>query len=176
MVAIGAAVLRIGLGAVLIVAGGAKMVGDPESFERVVRGYGIRPGLLARGTALLLPPIELTVGLGLLLGVAPQFTSVSAAILLVSFSAAVGYALRHGYRGSCGCFGHLSKRVSEVMVKRNLVLAALTIPIYLADGGAISLDPALPSLLPAVVPSWSLLLSFALFVAPASVLLRRARS
>ena len=158
--------LRIGLGAVLILAGAAKIAGGAENFERIVRAYGVRPPVLARTVSVALPPSELAIGFGLLLGIAPQVFATGAAALLVTFSGALAYALRGGYRGSCGCLGRFSAPVSRLMVRRNLILAALTVPIYLAGGGAFALGPALPSV--------SLLIPFALAVST-SALVRRQR-
>ena len=164
MVDVGVAALRIFLGAILILAGAAKIAGGTESFERIVRAYGVRHPLVARALSLVLPPIELAIGFGLLLGIAAQLFAVAAGVLLLAFSGALAYALQQGYRGSCGCLGRFSAPVSRFMVRRNLFLAALTVPVYLAGGGAFLLGPALPPI--------SLLFPFALAV-PASALLRR---
>ena len=166
MVDVGVAVLRIFLGAILILAAATKIAGGTESFERIVRAYGIGHPLLARAVSRLLPPIELAIGFGLLLGIAAQLFAVAAGALLLTFSGALAYALHQGYRGSCGCLGRFSAPVSRFMVRRNLFLAALTVPVYLAGGGAFVLGPALPSI--------SLLFPFALAV-PASAFIRRPR-
>jgi uncharacterized membrane protein YphA (DoxX/SURF4 family) len=167
VVDVGVAALRILLGAILILAGAAKIAGGTESFERIVRAYGIRHPQVAPAVSLVLPPIELAIGFGLLLGIAAQLFPVAAEALLLVFSGALAYALHQGYRGSCGCLGRFSAPVSRFMVRRNLFLTALTVPVSLAGGGAFLLGPALPSI--------SLLFPFALAV-PASALVRRHKS
>src|SRR5256885_17068508 len=126
---------------------------------------GSRLPFVARAASLLLPPIELAIGFGLLLGIAAQLFAVAAGALLLTFSGALAYALHQGYRGSCGCLGRFSAPVSRLMVRRNLVLAALTVPVYLAGGRAVVSGSALPSI-PLPVP-------FALAL-PASAFIRNA--
>jgi len=99
-----ATVLRVGLGAVAVVAGVTKM-GDLPASVRAVRAYQLLPEGLAVLIGNALPLVEVIVGALLVLGL---FTRVSAAafgLMLVAFTIGIGSAWARGLAIDCGCFG-----------------------------------------------------------------------
>ena len=99
-----ATALRVGLGAVALVAGLAKLSDLPASV-RAVRAYQLLPEGLAVLIGNALPLVEVILGVLLVLGL---FTRVSAAVfglMLVAFSIGIGSAWARGFAIDCGCFG-----------------------------------------------------------------------
>jgi uncharacterized membrane protein YphA (DoxX/SURF4 family) len=97
------AALRLALGALFVVAALPKLT-DPVGFAKAVANYHLVPVQAERLLALVLPPIELLVGVLLIVGVADAGASLLAVALLVVFTAAIGAAIARGLDISCGCF------------------------------------------------------------------------
>ena len=97
-------VLRVGLGAVWVVAGALKLP-DPAAAERAVRAYQLAPEGLVPLLAFGLPVLEIAVGLLLLAGAFVRPAAVASGLLLVLFLTAVGSAWARGLTIDCGCFG-----------------------------------------------------------------------
>ncbi len=95
---------RVGLGAVLLVAGAAK-IADPQASVAAVRAYELLPAGLVTLVGWGLPFVEVTLGLFLLGGIAVRPAAVATAVLLVVFIAAVASAAARGLSIDCGCFG-----------------------------------------------------------------------
>jgi len=96
-------VLRLFLGGVFAYASDEK-ISHPVPFAEIVYNYQVLPDLVVNLAALLLPWIELLVGLALILGIwLPGAVLVSNLLLLVFFSALV-FNLSRGLDIDCGCF------------------------------------------------------------------------
>ncbi|WP_376767215.1 MauE/DoxX family redox-associated membrane protein [Gordonia asplenii] len=95
---------RVGLAAVLIVAGGLKAA-DPDQSEIAVRAYHILPDSLAYPTSLVLPMFEIALGLLLLIGLAVRPTAIVSAVLFVVLIGVIASVWARGYTIDCGCFG-----------------------------------------------------------------------
>ena len=95
--------VQIALGAVFIAAAIPK-IADPPAFAHMIYNYRLTPGALVNGLALVMPWIELVVGLLLVLGVWRREAAFVAAILLVVFMVAIGWNLARGHAVDCGCF------------------------------------------------------------------------
>jgi hypothetical protein len=92
----------------------------------VIANYRLLPAALVAPAALLLPPVELVVAIGLLACNRP-LAVVAAVVLLLVFAAAMAINIRRGRRHiDCGC-GHagLRQQLGWPMVGRNLVMAAV---------------------------------------------------
>lgn len=95
---------RLVLGAVLLVAGAAKVI-DPQASVAAVRAYELLPGGLVTTVGWGLPFLELVLGALLLTGLAVRPAAAATAVLLVVFVAAVVSAAVRGLSIDCGCFG-----------------------------------------------------------------------
>jgi len=102
--------LGIGLGAVFIYASIDK-IEQPREFARIVYHYRLIGPSAALGfvpanaLGVILPWVEALTGLLLIVGAWRREAALTAALLLVTFLAAVGWALAHGIDvENCGCF------------------------------------------------------------------------
>ncbi|MBY8872448.1 DoxX family membrane protein [Micromonospora sp. PLK6-60] len=96
--------VRLGLAAVWLIAGGAK-VDDLAASGRAVNAYQVMPYDLAMVIGAALPFVELALGLLLLLGLATRLAAAVSAALLVVFVAGIASAWARGLAIDCGCFG-----------------------------------------------------------------------
>ncbi len=116
--------LRLVVGMVFIVAAADK-IGNPELFARSIANYRLLPVELVNIPALVLPWLELLVGLMLLLGVRVRAAAVVAAGLLTVFTVALVSALVRGLDIHCGCFSQTAaERIGWGRVLEDLALLA----------------------------------------------------
>jgi uncharacterized membrane protein YphA (DoxX/SURF4 family) len=99
-----AVVARLGLAALWLAAGLAKVV-DPAENVRAVRAYEVLPESLVPLVGYGLPFLEIGIGLLLLVGLLVRPAAVASAVLLVVFIAGVTQAWARGLTIDCGCFG-----------------------------------------------------------------------
>jgi uncharacterized membrane protein YphA (DoxX/SURF4 family) len=97
-------IARLGLAAVWLIAGGAK-VGDLAGSGRAVAAYRLMPGELARIIGAALPFIELALGALLLLGLATRLAAAISAALLAVYVVGIASVWARGLSIDCGCFG-----------------------------------------------------------------------
>ncbi|MDJ0840450.1 MAG: rhodanese-like domain-containing protein [Acidobacteriota bacterium] len=90
------------VGAFFIYAALPKMAG-PLLFAKNIWNYDIAPGLLINPTALIMPPLELICGLGLITGIWRKGSSVWVSGMLVLFTVAVSFNVLRGHEFNCGC-------------------------------------------------------------------------
>ena len=95
--------VQIGLGAIFVVAALPKVL-DPPSFAHMIYNYRLVPGAAVNALALVMPWVEILVGLALILGVWPREAAALAGLLLLVFIAAIGFNLVRGHAVDCGCF------------------------------------------------------------------------
>jgi uncharacterized membrane protein YphA (DoxX/SURF4 family) len=124
--------IQIALGAVFVAAAIPKIL-DPPAFAHMIYNYRLLPGGLINGLALVMPWIELSVGLALVLGVWKREAALVAGALLVVFLVAIGWNLVRGHAIDCGCFDVRSagKSREELLTDMRWVL--------LRDGGLLIL-------------------------------------
>jgi uncharacterized membrane protein YphA (DoxX/SURF4 family) len=95
--------VQIALGAIFVVAALPKIL-DPPSFAHMIYNYKLVPGAAINALALVMPWVELLVGLALILGVWPREAASLAGLLLFVFIAAIAVNLGRGRAVDCGCF------------------------------------------------------------------------
>jgi uncharacterized membrane protein YphA (DoxX/SURF4 family) len=122
-------ILRVGLGAVFIMASVPKIL-DPAGFSRNVFHYQILPGNLVNAVAILLPWIELFVGLFLVFGIWLRGSAFIAIASLVVFLAAMGSALARGLNIDCGCFKTSGSPLGPERLIGDAVLLLAAILVY----------------------------------------------
>jgi uncharacterized membrane protein YphA (DoxX/SURF4 family) len=122
-------VLRLGLGALFVVAGALKL-GDPTQFAIEITNYRLAAPL-APYLAITLPFVELVHGLALVLlpGAWRRGAALALGGLTAMFTIAVAQAVGRGINIDCGCFGGRSGPVSWVTVARDVTLIAVSIAI-----------------------------------------------
>ncbi len=97
---------RLALGAIFILAG-AEKVFDPKPFGDMVAGFQMLPNEFVNLIAIILPWLELTTGLFLVLGTWVRASALVGTLLSAVFLAAVTQAIARGLDIKCGCFGKL---------------------------------------------------------------------
>ncbi|MGH2531769.1 MAG: redoxin domain-containing protein [Thermomicrobiales bacterium] len=115
---------RLVLAAVFVVAGVAKLA-DLSGSKKALEGFGL-PARLAMPGSILLPLVEIVVGVLLLPRDTARWAAIGALALLLVFVAAIGYNLARGRTPDCHCFGQLhSEPAGWSTLLRNGVLAAV---------------------------------------------------
>jgi uncharacterized membrane protein YphA (DoxX/SURF4 family) len=133
-------VLRVALGAVFLAAGGLK-VGHAEVFASEIAGFQLLPHFLIAPLALLLPFVELMIGVYLVLGLFTRFAAWFAAAEMAVFAFAIASAVVRGISTSCGCFGPNDQATTSwPEVGRDVAFTVVAVIIALWAPGALSLD------------------------------------
>jgi uncharacterized membrane protein YphA (DoxX/SURF4 family) len=95
--------VQIALGAIFVVAALPKIT-DPPSFAHMIYNYRILPAGLINLSALVMPWVELVIGLCLILGVWVRPARWIVTAMLVVFMTAISINLVRGNAIDCGCF------------------------------------------------------------------------
>ncbi|MFH1123512.1 MAG: MauE/DoxX family redox-associated membrane protein [Pseudomonadota bacterium] len=96
-------VIRMILGIVFLLASIDKIL-HPEAFAEAITNYRILPDAIINLTAIVLPWIELMVGLCLVSGIWVPGASLLSALLLMVFLGAILFNVARGLDIECGCF------------------------------------------------------------------------
>lgn len=124
---------RLALAFVFLSAGFFKGL-DPEGFAHEVGQYGLLQGAVAHLFAYVLIPLEVAVGVALLLNFRPVLSFSVAAALMLMFLGAVGYAIVTGQPlTDCGCFGRNLPRTPQQTLSEDLGLLAAAVVGLLAS-------------------------------------------
>lgn len=118
--------------AVLFVAAASHKLSVRGRFEAILRDYRLLPDFLVRPIALLMPAIELTLGLGWISGLSARATALASAVLLTTYALAMTINLVRGrIYIECGCgFGTSTgeeQALSSSLVARNILLIGLAL-------------------------------------------------
>ena len=97
-------VARLVVGGVMLVAGALKVT-DPDAAAAAVQAYRLLPSDLARIVGYALPPLEIALGVLLILGLFTRIAAIVSSLLLVAFMVGVASVWARGYSIDCGCFG-----------------------------------------------------------------------
>lgn len=95
---------RLVLGGVLLVAGLLKYQHLDKS-QMAVRAYELLPIELANFLGIVLPYLEIAVGILLIIGAAVRVSAVISGLLMFAFSIGIAQAWARGLSIDCGCFG-----------------------------------------------------------------------
>ncbi len=95
--------LRMLLGVIFLYASADKII-NPEEFAYVIANYKLSPPGLVNFLALLLPWLEATIGIFLVVGIFEWVSLSLYNILMVIFMAAIAISLSRGLDIGCGCF------------------------------------------------------------------------
>ncbi len=109
--------LRILIGMVLLVSGVEKTISPYQNFLYIIQAYQMLPSPLENAVAMILPWVELIVGLLLVLGLWIPISLSAALMMFAMFIVVVGQALLRGLPlDQCGCFGQLVHIAPSVIV------------------------------------------------------------
>lgn len=93
---------RILIGGILIYASIDKIV-DPDGFAKAIDNYHIIPFGLENSMAIILPWLEMIVGICLILGIFIDGAAFLVIVMMSIFIFAITYAILSGYNIECGC-------------------------------------------------------------------------
>jgi uncharacterized membrane protein YphA (DoxX/SURF4 family) len=130
-------VLRFGMAAVFITAAVPKIIA-PDLFAGNIFNYKILPPWGVNTLALVLPWLELFVGLGLAIGFWSRACAVVMSGLMVVFIIAYASARARGLDIACGCFevGEHAKKASAMwVVARDVAMLAAALVLVRFNGG-----------------------------------------
>lgn len=127
---------RLTLGGVLFAAGWLKIF-TPAKSQMAVRAYEVLPIVIANFLGLVLPWLEIGIGVLLILGIAVRFSAIIGGALMVLFIIAISQAGIRGLSIDCGCFGGggtvepgKTKYLAEIARDTGLALLALYLIRY----------------------------------------------
>ena len=139
------AAMRILLGLMFIFSGYFKAA-DQDSFLRILKLYNILPESILPISVIIMPFMELTLGIFLILGYKIRASSLISMVLMVIF---LMFLLINIYRGEsfdCGCFKFekfglgIDEKIGFKAVIRNIILFVLFAIIFRAKKHKLSLD------------------------------------
>lgn len=136
--------VRVGLGGVLLVAGGLKVT-EPVQAAQAVQAYQILPPRAGELVGYVLPLLEVAMGIALILGVATRLMALLSGALMTAFVIGVVSAWARGLSIDCGCFGG-GGQVPEgeanylPVVLRDLGFAAMAAWLVAFPASALALD------------------------------------
>jgi len=136
--------LRLALGALLIVAGLLKLR-DPTAFATEIANYQLLPAGAAV-LAAVLPAIEVVIGASLIAlpRVWRRAAAAAALVLFVMFTGAVASAYFRRINIDCGCFGTGGGPISALTLLRNLTLTAGSLILLRFDRASASPRAVIP--------------------------------
>ncbi|MCX7879596.1 MAG: DoxX family membrane protein [Ignavibacteria bacterium] len=132
-------ILRIFIGFILIYASIGK-IEDPNLFAKEISNYRLLPEFLSKTIAIILPWIELTLGVLLIFGIRIQTSSFLTFLLFTVFTAGILSALARGLNINCGCFAYSSEPISWKKILENFGLILATIYLFLFPKTILSLE------------------------------------
>ncbi|NHZ86910.1 MAG: DoxX family membrane protein [Planctomycetia bacterium] len=95
-------IARILIGGILIYVSIDKII-DPGGFARAVDNYHLIPFGLENSVAIVLPWMELIIGICLIFGIFIDGAAFLVIVIMVIFIIAITYAILSGYNIECGC-------------------------------------------------------------------------
>jgi len=106
---------------------------DRRAFIAIVLDYQVLPRRWARRFAVVLPWLELALGLLLLLGIGTRIAAALTGLLLLSFVLAIGLNLWRGRKDlNCGCAGaRQPQKINGGLILRNALLLLLSAQVML---------------------------------------------
>jgi uncharacterized membrane protein YphA (DoxX/SURF4 family) len=118
-------IAAIVLGSIFIFAGTLK-VGDPWVFLGTLPAYGV-PSALRLPVTVIMPTIEVLLGIMLIIGWRTRIAATAAAGVLAVFAGVIAYGWATGTLQECGCFGPLLKRTPPQALAQDAGFMALAV-------------------------------------------------
>ncbi len=133
-------IVRVLLGALLVVAGGLK-VGHFDDLAAAIAGFRILPEATIGPLAVVLPFFEIGLGAYLILGLFTRVAAIIAAVQFTIYSAAIASAVIRNIPANCGCFGPGdSAKADWPHVFVDLALAVICALLAFSAPGLFALD------------------------------------
>lgn len=123
--------LRMILGAIFIYASVDKII-NPDQFADAIANYKLVPKNLVNFFALLLPWVEVTIGIFLIFGVYEWLSLTIFNALMFVFMAAIAISLARGLNITCGCFTSdpNAEKITWLTMLRDSSILVLSLTAY----------------------------------------------
>ena len=137
--------VRVLLGTIFIFAGYFKVI-DPESFGKVIAKYDILHGIIIPYTALIVPYLEVIIGLFMLSGYKVRASAFISIILLLLFISFISINLIKGNIFECGCIEikilgiRLNEKIGIAVILRDILFLAAAILVFRAERHIFSIE------------------------------------
>lgn len=116
-------------------------IAEPLAFATSIGHYEMMPVWAVNAFALIVPWLEVLIGVALVVGLRIRTSAVVSGTLLAMFTVAVAWAVIHGLEIDCGCFGSAGgEEVSWLKVLKNTGLIAACALIAWHPSSWLSLD------------------------------------
>jgi uncharacterized membrane protein YphA (DoxX/SURF4 family) len=122
-------VMRILLGLIFLYASYDKIL-DPGKFARSIANYHIVPFGLENSIAIILPWLELFIGVGLIAGIMVDGAAGITGSLLVIFILLILQAILRGFNIECGCGLKEGEMVGWTKILENIVFLFASFMVY----------------------------------------------
>ncbi|MCK4363046.1 MAG: DoxX family membrane protein [Dehalococcoidia bacterium] len=136
---------RLTLGGVFIFAGVAKMQIEPSYIDSLIweiNKYNMLPHQLATAYGYVLPPLEIALGIFLVVGLFLRAGATVSGLVVLSFAIAKIQALARGLDISiCPCFGDAVPLLSGYSLAIDFALLAMAVQIFYHRGDFLALGP-----------------------------------
>ncbi len=127
-------ILRILLGAFLLFSGISK-IADIAEFKNVISGFHILPQSWTTIFAVVIPCVEIVLGLALIIDFYSGVSAVIAVVMIMGFTMLSAYKYLKGDISDCGCFGKVLERKTDLkLIAENLLLMFLFALFLLTKG------------------------------------------
>ncbi|MBC5811550.1 MAG: DoxX family membrane protein [Candidatus Eremiobacteraeota bacterium] len=136
-----AGLLRIAIGLLLLAAGVLKAHDGPAATAATIAGYRILPPMFVAPLGVLLPYVEIGLGVLLVVGRFVRASALFAAVQFAIFALAVASLVVRGIPADCGCFGSgVATPPSWGHVAADVALALVALFVARRAPGAFALD------------------------------------
>lgn len=124
----------------IFLAFGLSKIAVPEQFAKEIANYALLPEFSLNIFALILPWIELIIGILLILGIRLKANSIIGSALMLIFIFMVAFAWARGLDISCGCSSAHPQQVGLPKILENTGLLILLIIVYINPNNKYTLE------------------------------------
>ena len=135
--------IRCLLGLVFIYASYDKIL-DPEKFARDIANYHIIPFGLENSIAIILPWLELLIGMGIILGIFLDGSVVLSGSFLILFIFMIFQAMMRGFNIECGCGLKEGEMVGWPKILENIVFLGASYIVFYSRNRVLEIYPKTP--------------------------------
>ena len=135
--------IRCLLGLVFIYASYDKIL-DPGKFARDIANYHIIPFGLENSIAIILPWLELLIGMGIILGIFLDGSVVLSGSFLILFIFMIFQAMMRGFNIECGCGLKEGEMVGWPKILENIVFLGASYIVFYSRNRVLEIYPKTP--------------------------------
>jgi putative oxidoreductase len=127
-------IFRLIVGGVFVWAAVLK-IRDPLGFAQNIANYRVVGNMIAFWVAVVLPWLELTAGVLLIVGLWRRTNALLLSLMLAGFIILVAVTIARGIDVDCGCFGSLSRKADLGLILQDAALLFMSLTVWLSNAG-----------------------------------------